>query len=246
MTVGMKRVKSCKRLAIEARLAKRTKGLNSALDVQVPCLDWSGILSQSGVGLAAGKEPGVFHLLPGKELTVLLVEEEAALPRALSRLRESMEDDVIGIDLETTTIVGYSWDSSDEARMQDSFGCGKDLFPSFFDVQRISEELGYHGLGLAALAGRLLGCPFRKARSVTMSNWEARTLAPAQLRYAALDAFVTGQLFRLTIDIQDWRCGNCNRCLGSYQALQSHCHSTGHPPMVSQCFDCGRYRRVTL
>lgn len=86
--------------------------------------------------------------------------------------------------------------------MQDSFGCGKDLFPSFFDVQRISEELGYHGLGLAALAGRLLGCPFHKARSVTMSNWEARTLAPAQLRYAALDAFVTGQLFRL---VRRWR-----------------------------------------
>ena len=86
--------------------------------------------------------------------------------------------------------------------MQDSFGCGKDLFPSFFDVQRISEELGYHGLGLSALAGRLLGCPFRKARSVTMSNWEARTLAPAQLRYAALDAFVTGQLFRL---VRRWR-----------------------------------------
>ena len=134
MTVGMKRVKSGKRLAIEARLAKRTKGLNGAralpvesspsasssehvpacsdcstsssydswcgVDVQVPCLDWSDILSQSGAGLAAGKEPGVFHLLPGKELTVLLVEEEAALPRALSRLRESMEDDVIGIDLE--------------------------------------------------------------------------------------------------------------------------------------------------
>lgn len=35
-----------------------------------------------------------------------------------------------------------------------------------------------------------------KPRKVGMSNWEAPKLKPAQIRYAAMDAFVTGHAFR--------------------------------------------------
>lgn len=108
--------------------------------------------------------------------------------------------------------MGYAWDCADEQRMEHSYGCGKALFGTFFDVQRVSESLGYHGHGLASLASQVLGCPFAKPRSVTMSNWEAPRLTPAQVRYAALDALVTGQIFR-SLRLWHHTSNHCSTCM---------------------------------
>lgn len=93
-------------------------------------------------------------------------------------------------------VVGYAWDGADELRMRRSYGLGRALFQRYFDVQAVSESLGYHGLGLTSLARRVLHCDASKSKKITMSNWEARELSWSQVRYAALDAYLTGHLFR--------------------------------------------------
>lgn len=67
----------------------------------------------------------------------------------------------------TTTLVGFSWDSSDEAKMRASFGVGRACFGFFIDLQRIAADLGYGAsVGLSALAARVLAINLPKPRSV--------------------------------------------------------------------------------
>ena len=87
---------------------------------------------------------------------------------------------------------------------------------------QVGSALGYHGLGLGALTQRVLGhCP-PKSRRVTMSNWEARgALSAAQLQYAALDAVLTGHVYR---SLRRWHaspsaCTSCRQMLGAVRAL---------------------------
>lgn len=113
-------------------------------------------------------------------------------------------------------MVGFSWDSSDEQKMQRSFGVGRALFRRFLDLQAVAAALGYQGLSLKALCGSVLGLALAKSKRVVMSNWAAPRLSDAQLRYAALDAFITGHLFRA---LREWHarptpCGRCSVHLG--------------------------------
>lgn len=63
-------------------------------------------------------------------------------------------------------------------------------------MQKIATQLGHSRFGLRRLCVLILGLDLPKPKHVTMSDWEQRALSRQQIVYAALDALVTGQLFR--------------------------------------------------
>ncbi|XP_010938222.1 3'-5' exonuclease [Elaeis guineensis] len=54
--------------------------------------------------------------------------------------------------------------------------------------------------GLAGLAGDVLGVQVRKPREVTMSRWDQRYLTLDQIKYAAVDAFLSFEIGRRLVD----------------------------------------------
>ena len=65
------------------------------------------------------------------------------------------------------TVLGFSWGSADEKKMQKSFGLGRQqLFGRFLDLQLVSQGLGYQQMGLTKLTERVLGCPNHKSKKV--------------------------------------------------------------------------------
>lgn len=61
----------------------------------------------------------------------------------------SRDDEIIG--------VGFSWDNSDERKMQSSFDLGRrELFTHFIDVKIQAEQMGYYNVGVNSLAQLLL------------------------------------------------------------------------------------------
>ena len=64
------------------------------------------------------------------------------------------------------TILGFSWDSADEKKMQATFSTGKDMFGNFLDLQSVAEHLGYHNAGLDKLTQQILGCTGYKSKQV--------------------------------------------------------------------------------
>ncbi len=63
----------------------------------------------------------------------------------------------------------------------------------FVDLVTLSAPLGYKAAGLRNLAGNLLG--FRISKGPKTSNWERLPLSPAQVTYAATDAWVGRELY---------------------------------------------------
>jgi len=58
------------------------------------------------------------------------------------------------------------------------------------DLDQIFRKLGYRGqIGVRGAMGALLKLGFKKSKSTTTSNWARRELSPAQLLYAANDAY---------------------------------------------------------
>jgi ribonuclease D len=58
------------------------------------------------------------------------------------------------------------------------------------DLDHVFRKRGYKGqIGVRAAVGAVLHQSFRKSKRVTTSNWAAPDLTPAQLLYAANDAF---------------------------------------------------------
>ncbi|PSC71691.1 Werner Syndrome-like exonuclease [Micractinium conductrix] len=158
------------------------------------------------------------------------------------------------------SFVGFSWDSADEQKMRATFGWGRDVFARFVDLQQVGESLGYHGLGLGALTRQVLGFQPPKDRKVTMSNWEARHLSAKQVQYAALDAIITGHVYRglrlwhaspsactacrqmlgKVLPAPEWRCHDCDRSFNHRGALLSHRTHTKHRVSAGVCNECGR------
>ena len=65
--------------------------------------------------------------------------------------------------------MGFSWDHSDEVKMQESYGLGReDIFPNFVDVRVQAEIMGYHNIGLRALSKILLGFEPPKSQLVSL------------------------------------------------------------------------------
>jgi len=58
------------------------------------------------------------------------------------------------------------------------------------DLDHVFRQRGYKGqIGVRAAIGAMLQQSFRKSKRVTKSNWAATELTPAQILYAANDAF---------------------------------------------------------
>ncbi len=73
---------------------------------------------------------------------------------------------------------------------------------NFVDIQNIAQELSIKNTGLKKLSAIVL--EGRISKSQRLSNWEKEILSPAQLRYAATDAWVCYELYnRLTEDGQN-------------------------------------------
>jgi hypothetical protein len=159
------------------------------------------------------------------------------------------------------TLLGVGWDGSDERKMRDTFGFGRERFAAFVDLQEAGRALGYGArASLKTLAEAVLGLPLAKSKSVTMSNWEARSLSRLQLKYAALDVLVAGQVYRA---MRAWHaapapcatcrqplggyvalplgCGTCARSFHDIYALRSHCRTAQHVLAVAVCDECGRH-----
>ncbi len=130
------------------------------------------------------------------------------------------------------------------------------------DLRQVASGLGYDGLGLQRLTQHVLGVALPKSRSVTMSNWEARTLTLSQVKYAALDVLIAGQVFRglrlwhsspapcakckqplgAPLAVAPLLCGvpGCSKGFGSLSGYLNHCVGMGHPVEWMQCSGCGR------
>eukprot|EP00798_Chlamydomonas_sp_ICE-L_P000542 gene542-1953_t len=242
-------------------------------------------------------------------LEIYIVENASFMEDAISKLRESMQDRVLAIDLEwrpenfsstfspvammqlssgtvavlirtssmgfklpapalqiiqdpNVTIVGFGWDGADEEKLTRSFNIGKDMLtPSFFDLQSIAHGLGYHKFSLARLTTSVMGFPMLKSKSVSRSNWAAKKLNMSQIKYAALDVFSAGQVFRglrlwhsspsscdsckqllgvAVNDGMDMKCGSCNTTVHDFGSYRTHCLGKGHPMIFSSCLSCGR------
>lgn len=79
-------------------------------------------------------------------------------------------------------LIGFSWGSSDEPKMQSTFGLGVRDFGRFHDLQQVAQGLGYCGFGLARLTKRVLGLNMPKSKKVSMSNWEAAVMNRNQVK----------------------------------------------------------------
>jgi len=93
--------------------------------------------------------------------------------------------------------VGFAVDQSDRAKMvRSDIAVTHD---SITDVQAqcaaaLGVGQGATSLSLRSAASKLLGFNFRKDKRITCSDWSIEELSPEQVRYAALDAWVTLRL----------------------------------------------------
>ena len=75
----------------------------------------------------------------------------------------------------------------------------------FVEIADLTVKLGYENKGLRPLAGLILGGRISKAAQV--SNWARSELDDKQIRYAATDAWISRELYRLAIAERD-----CSQC----------------------------------
>jgi len=63
----------------------------------------------------------------------------------------------------------------------------------FLELNKLVKEIGIESNGLRKLTAIILG--FRISKNAQVSNWEADTLTPKQLQYAATDAWVCLEMY---------------------------------------------------
>lgn len=103
-----------------------------------------------------------------------------------------------------------------------------------------------------------------KNKRISMSNWESSVLSRAQVKYAALDVLMAGQVFRA---LRLWHsspslCEVCHYNLGAAEAQQvfscqecdkafwdikgyvHHCQRAGHKAEWAECEGCGCARAL--
>lgn len=68
----------------------------------------------------------------------------------------------------------------------------------FVDLQKIVGKFGINDRSVKKMAGIILGVRISKAQQ--LSNWEAQALSPAQIAYAATDAWICRQMYKRLLD----------------------------------------------
>lgn len=206
---------------------------------------------------------------PGANNRVALVQIASGTTALLVRtccMGYSMPSEVRSLlSANDIVLVGFSWANSDELKLKHTFGFGRSAMACFFDLQDVAVALGYLRCGLAALTEHVLGTRLPKAKSISTGNWEARDLSRAQVRYAAMDALVAGQVFR---GLRLWHsspspCASCLLPLGGANPAPSrlacgacqysnkdlrnylqHCQDMSHQPLFRLCPACGRVTTI--
>lgn len=164
---------------------------NKKLDIALPLLKDKKVL-----GFDTETRPS-FKKGPNNDIALmqLATSEEAFLfrinrigfPESLKNLSE--DDSVLKIGL---------------ALKDDLNGLKKfnDFNPSsFIDLQDLAKKLSIRNNGLKKLAAIFLNFRVSKSRSQRLSNWEGDTLTPKQVKYAATDAWVCYELYRVMKDL---------------------------------------------
>lgn len=84
--------------------------------------------------------------------------------------------------------------NSDTALLQHKLGV---KVGPLLELSRVVKALGYkEAVGLKAAVAILLGEQIRKSRHISTSNWAAEPLSPAQLLYAANDAYACWRVYQ--------------------------------------------------
>jgi hypothetical protein len=110
---------------------------------------------------------------------------------------------------------------------------------------------------------QVLGIAMPKSKKISMSNWERVSLTRGQIKYAALDVLMPGQVFRA---LRLWHsspfpCEVCHYHLGAVSTptvftcsecdmrcgirkYTEHCEHAGHKPEWTECEGCGCARQL--
>ncbi len=78
---------------------------------------------------------------------------------------------------------------------------GKFKAAGYVDLAQLARKKGYTEGGLRTLCAALLGG--RISKNMRCSNWEHVKLTPAQIQYAATDAWVSREIYLKLIDLPD-------------------------------------------
>jgi hypothetical protein len=119
-------------------------------------------------------------------------------------------------------------------------------------------------LMLCRLQPQVLGITMPKNKRISMSNWEVAVLSRSQVKYAALDVLMAGQVFRA---LRLWHsspslcevchynlgaastqsvfsCSECDKLFCDIRNYAHHCERTGHKAQWSECEGCGCARAL--
>jgi hypothetical protein len=103
-----------------------------------------------------------------------------------------------------------------------------------------------------------------KNKKISMSNWETAILSRSQIKYAALDVLMAGQVFRAlrlwhsspslcevchynlgsTSEQTVFSCTECEKHFWDIRSYVHHCERAGHMPKWAECEGCGCARAL--
>ena len=127
----------------------------------------------------------------GEKNTISLLQLATADLALLVKLKEvGLPDELIAF-FEDPTILKVGAAIHDDIKSLQFYH--KFTQKSFVDLQSIVSNWGIQDKSVRKLAGIILGV--RVSKSQQLSNWEATELSPAQISYAAIDAWVCQRMY---------------------------------------------------
>jgi hypothetical protein len=185
-----------------------------------------------------GQSSPVALLQLGSATTALLVHTARfTAPKLPPELRQLLLDPGI-------VFLSCGWGTDDSRKMAATFdldaqqlGGGRGVL----EVQGVARALGYTHTGLALLGAHVLGLGrgAKRGRPRT-SNWEARVLSGAQVRYGALDVLLVGEAFRT---LKAWASDAASAAAGGGEDSGGVCvlqEAASLLPSLPHCSECGQ------
>lgn len=117
---------------------------------------------------------------------------------------------------------------------------------------------------LCRAVAQVLGIAMPKNKKISMSNWETAILSRSQIKYAALDVLMAGQVFRAlrlwhsspslcevchynlgsTSEQAVFSCAECEKHFWDIRSYVQHCERAGHIAKWAECEGCGCARAL--